>query len=224
MENNKVVYLHRKKTDNSVFYVGMGNMKRAYCKQRSAWWNRIVDKYGYIIEIYKDGLIKEDAFKIEINLIEKYGRIDLKNGQLINQTIGGITVEGLCDKVLRKRSKSLKSVVRNKEWNNKISNSLKGKAKTNIHKENLSKANLGKKHTEETKEKMRLSNKSKTITAKAISCYDYYSNEILFNFDSIRNAAKELGCKETSICNNLYNRSRSINSKTLNKKIKCIKI
>ena len=111
-------------------------------------------------------MIKEDAFKIEINLIEKYGRIDLKNGQLINQTIGGITVEGLCNKVLNKKRKSLKAVIRTEEWNNKISNSLKGKAKTNIHKENLSKANLGKKHTEETKEKMRLSNKSKTITAK----------------------------------------------------------
>jgi len=224
VKNNKVVYLHRKKTDNSVFYVGVGNLKRAYCKQRPKWWNNVVSKYGYIIEIYKDGLTQEEAFQIEIELIEQYGRIDLKNGQLINRTKGGITIQGMSDDILKKRSKSLKSVVRTEEWKKKISNALKGKVKGKEWRDKIAKTLTGTKLPESTKEKMRLSNKSKIITAKPIACYDYYSNEFISNFDSVRIAAIELGCKETSISNNLHNRSSSFNSKTLNKRIKCQKI
>jgi hypothetical protein len=224
MKNSKVVYLHRKKTDNSVFYVGMGNLKRAYCKQRPDWWNRVVNKYGYVIEIYKDGLTKEEACQIEIELIEKYGRIDLKNGQLINQTKGGITVEGVSDIVLQKKSKSLKAVIRTEEWNLKISNALKGKVKSKEWISKIAKTLTGTKIPEIVKQKMRNSNKSKTVTAIPITCYDYYSSEFIGNFPSVRDAANQLGCKETSISNNLHNRSRFFNSKTLNKKIKCQKI
>jgi hypothetical protein len=224
MKNSKVVYLHRKETDNSIFYVGMGNLKRAYCKQRPDWWKRVVKKYGCIVEIYKDGLTQEEAFQIEIELIEKYGRIDLKNGQLINQTKGGITIEGMSDIILKKRSKSLKSVVRTEEWKKKISNALKGKVKSKEWRDKISKTLTGSKLSESTKAKMRLSNKSKILTAKPIACYDYYSNEFISNFESVRIAANELGCKETSISNNLHNRSKSFNSKKLNKKIRCQKI
>jgi len=224
MKNSKVVYLHRKKTDNSIFYVGMGNLKRAYCKQRPKWWNRVVDKYGCIVEIYKDKLTKEEAFQIEIELIEKYGRIDLKNGQLINQTKGGITIQGMSDVILKKRSKSLKSVIRTDEWKRKISNALKGKVKSQEWINKIAKTLTGNKIPENVKQKMRNSNKSKIITAKPIACYDYYSSEFISNFPSIREASIKLGCKETSISNNLHNRSNSFNSKILNKRIKCQKI
>lgn len=224
MKNNKVVYLHRKKIDNSVFYVGMGDLKRAYCKQRPEWWNRVVEKYGYVVEIYKDELTKEQAFELEIELISKYGRIDLGSGQLINQTKGGITVEILSDEILKKRSESLKSVVRTEEWKNKISLSHKGKVKSKKHRENIAKSRIGTKIPEDVKAKMRLSNKSKLITAVPISCYDYYTDEFIENFTSIREASKKLGCLETSICNNLYGRSKKLNSKTLNKQLKIKKL
>lgn len=220
MENNKVVYIHRKKTDNSVFYVGMGSLKRAYCKQRNEWWNRVVDKYGYIVEIYKQGLTQEEAFKLEIELIAKYGRIDLKNGQLINQTKGGISVEGISCSISKKKSESLKSVIRTDEWKNKISLAHKGKIKSKEHRENIAKSRTGTKIPEHVKAKMRLSNKSKIITAVPISCYDYYTDEFISNFSSIREASKNLECLETSICNNLNGRSKKVNSKKLNKQLK----
>jgi len=220
MKNNKVVYLHKKKTDDSVFYVGMGNLKRAYCKQRSNWWNKIVNKYGYVIEIYKDGLTQEQAFELEIELISKYGRIDLKNGQLINQTKGGITVENFSCNTLKKKSKSLKSVIKTKEWKNKISLAHKGKIKSEEHRKNIAKARKGKKIPEHVKAKMRLSNKSKTITAIPVLCYDYCTGDFIESFYSVREASNELGCLETSICNNLKGRSIKVNSKTLNKQIK----
>jgi hypothetical protein len=224
MKNNKVVYLHKKKTDNSVFYVGMGDLKRAYCKQRPEWWNRVVSKYGYIIEIYKDGLTQEQAFELEIELITKYGRIDLKNGQLINQTKGGITVEAVSFSILKKKIESLKSVIRTEEWKNKISLSHKGKIKSKEHRENIAKARTGTKIPEQVKAKMRLSNKSKIITSVPISCYDYYTSEFIENFSSVREAAKKLGCLETAISNNLYGRSKKVNSKILNKQLKIKKL
>lgn len=224
MKNSKVIYLHRKKTDNSVFYVGMGNLKRAYCKQREKWWNRVVDKYGYVIEIFRDGLTSEEAFELEIELIAKYGRIDLGNGQLINQTNGGITVQGMSKSSLDKKKKSLKSVKRTEEWKSNISKALKGKVKGKEWRDKISKTITGTKLSEDVKQKMRLSNKSKIVTAVKMACYDYYSSEFIAEYPSVRQAAIELGCKETSISNNLHNRSNCFNSKTLNKKIKCQKI
>jgi len=217
MERNKVVYLHRKKTDNSVFYVGMGDLKRAYSKQRSNWWNGVVDKYGYTIEIYKDNLNKQEAFDLEIELINKYGRIDLKNGQLINQTKGGITVNGLSDKVVKRKIKALKSVKRTDEWRNKISLSHKGKIKSKEHREKISKTLKGRKTPESVKEKMRLSNKSNLINGVPVFCYDYITSELIFEFKSLSDASRELGCLATSICNNLSFRSKKTKSKTLNK-------
>lgn len=220
MKNNKVVYLHRKKTDNYIFYVGMGNLKRAYSKQRSIWWHRTVNKYGLIIEIFKDNLSLSEACELEIELIKKYGRIDLKTGQLINQTKGGITVEEVSDKCLQKRKKSLKAVVRTKEWNDKISSSLKGIIKSKEWKDKISKTLTGRKLPKEVIEKIKLSNKSKIVTAVPIFCYDYNTSELIKEFYCIRQASIELGCLETSISNNLNNRSQKVNSKTLKKQLK----
>ena len=48
--NDKVVYLHRRKLDNKVFYVGMGYKKRAYdFSSRNKFWINYVKKYGEII-------------------------------------------------------------------------------------------------------------------------------------------------------------------------------
>lgn len=212
MENNYVVYIHRKLNDGSPFYVGAGSKKRPFIvKQRPNDWFEIVESVGYSIEIYQENLSIEECFKLEIELISLFGRIDIGTGCLINKTNGGRKVFGLSDEILNVRNK-------------KMSISAKGKPKSKEWRERLSKANIGKKASEETKMKMRNSNKSKVITAIPIVCYDYYSSEFIANYLSLRDAARELGCKETSISNNLHNRSNSFNSKTLNKRIKCQKI
>lgn len=212
MENNYVVYIHRKLSDNSPFYVGAGSEKRPFkISQRPKNWVEIVESVGYSIDIYKKNLSMEECFKLEVDLISLFGRIDIGTGCLINKTNGGRLIKGLSNDVLKIR-------------NQKMSISAKGKTKSKEWREKLSKANIGKKASEETKAKMRLSNKSKTITAEPIACYDYYSNEFISNFNSGAEAAKELGCTHTSISNNLHNRSNSIRSKKLNKRIKCQKI
>jgi hypothetical protein len=89
--NDKVVYLHRRKLDNKVFYVGIGYEKRAYdFIGRNKFWHNYVKKYGEpLVEIYKDNLTKEEACKIEVNLIKKYGRRIRGKGHLVNLSSGG---------------------------------------------------------------------------------------------------------------------------------------
>jgi len=88
----KVVYIHKKKTNGEVFYVGMGNKYRPYQKcngSRSDFWYSTVRIYGYTVEIIKEGLTKQEAFDLEIKLIKKYGRRDKGLGTLVNLTDGG---------------------------------------------------------------------------------------------------------------------------------------
>ena len=115
--NSKVVYIHRKATNGEVFYVGIGNPKRPYEKgrsDRSEFWCRTVDKYGYNIEVIRTGLSWEDACDIEQDLIELIGRRDLGLGTLVNLTDGGDGAVGLVYTEERKAEVSK----RMKEWMN----------------------------------------------------------------------------------------------------------
>ena len=96
-DNNKVVYIHRKKTNGVVFYVGIGNPDRPYKKSkesRSIYWTRTANKHGVDVEVVKRNLSSDDACDIEIALISFFGRRDLGTGTLVNLTDGGEGVVG----------------------------------------------------------------------------------------------------------------------------------
>lgn len=85
-----LVYLHRKKGNGEVFYVGIGTMTRAYSNHgRNKFWHRTVKKYGYDVEIVMQNISWQQACQIEILLIAQYGRRDLDEGTLVNLTDGG---------------------------------------------------------------------------------------------------------------------------------------
>jgi hypothetical protein len=86
-----LVYRHRRKDTNTVFYVGISNsINRPYSKRnRNFYWHNIVKKYGYDVEILYDDLTYDEAFELEIFLISIYGRKDLGTGILCNMTNGG---------------------------------------------------------------------------------------------------------------------------------------
>lgn len=87
---NKVVYLHRRNDNNSIFYVGMGNLKRSKDKyHRNNYWNNIVNKFGYYTDVVAKDLSVDDAYELEMFLISELGRKDLKKGNLVNMTDGG---------------------------------------------------------------------------------------------------------------------------------------
>lgn len=110
MKNDFCVYVHCKKTDNTVFYVGKGSIKRAKSaslKSRNEYWGRIVKKYGFYPVILYKNLSEKEAFKIEMELISEIGR-----DKLCNLTDGGEGAVGrICsDEVKRAMSERFKGV------------------------------------------------------------------------------------------------------------------
>jgi hypothetical protein len=94
-----IVYQHRRKDTNQVFYVGIGKSeKRAYNKtKRYKQWKDFVKNHDYIVEITHRDVIWEEACSIEKYLISFYGRRDLGLGSLVNQTDGGDGVINLSE-------------------------------------------------------------------------------------------------------------------------------
>jgi hypothetical protein len=105
MENVYYVYLHRRASDNNVFYVGKGKGKRAYSTEgRNERWNRTFKKHGLVVEIAFDNLSEDDAFNIEIDTITemRYFYPDF----IVNMTAGGRGLFGY------KASKSTRALIR----------------------------------------------------------------------------------------------------------------
>lgn len=149
-----ILYIHRRKDNNIVFYVGIGNLpERAFSKkQRNKYWKNIVSKYGYLIEILYDNISWEEACKKEIDLIKFYGRKDLEEGTLCNMTNGGDGVSNLNEESRKKISEKIKSTKPSGFLGHKHSKEVKEKL-SEFKKGN--KYSLGNKMSEEEKQKRR---------------------------------------------------------------------
>ena len=150
------VYEHIRKDNNTCFYVGKGTGNRAYNLDRVNFHNSVRDEYGCRVEIIKDGLTEEEAFKLETERIEDYvitfgyginieGYDDYDHNlpYLTNFTWGG---EGVSGGHLSEEHKQ------------KLSESHKGKLAGKNH------PLYGKHHSEETKQKMSESGKRKQFS------------------------------------------------------------
>jgi hypothetical protein len=89
------LYIHTRKSDGIIFYVGIGSKDRPYnVKQRSRVWKYTVKKHGHDVHVLAEGLSWEHACELEKNYISFYGRKDKKQGQLVNLTDGGDGANG----------------------------------------------------------------------------------------------------------------------------------
>jgi hypothetical protein len=182
------VYLHFRKTDGSVFYVGRGCRNRANSSyRRSKYWRNIVNKNGLGVIKLVENITSEEANRLESEIIKFYGRIDLQTGILINMTDGGDGVIGYRHSEEFKNKKRLdmlgnKHSVDNKTW-------------------------VGKKHSQESKNKMSLNNPK--INSKIVMDTEY---GIFYN--SVREAAELLGYKKATLASylngNLKNKTNLI--------------
>lgn len=91
--NDYVVYEHINTDKNEVFYVGCGTKTRAYSLYpssagRPSAWRDIIKNFNCDVNIVAKELSKEEAKKLEAELIDKYKRI-IDGGTLVNlATIG----------------------------------------------------------------------------------------------------------------------------------------
>lgn len=85
-----VVYRHRRLDDFTIFYVGIGSLKRANSKHsRNKYWKNITNKVLYSVEVLGNDFSLKDACELEMLLISEYGRKDLCTGVLVNMSNGG---------------------------------------------------------------------------------------------------------------------------------------
>ena len=151
--DNWYIYEHYKADTNEIFYIGIGcqkNFTRAHSKKsRSSFWHNIVKKHGIKVVISKENLSKEEASKLEKELIKNFGRKDLDNGILCNLTDGGDGVCGLTSEGRKKIGEAGKKRKHNLETIRKISEAAKGRFHTEESKKLMSQNRKGKKISEE---------------------------------------------------------------------------
>jgi len=110
----KMAYLYRhiRLDTNRPFYIGIGSdtdYKRANNPWgRSQYWNNIVNKTSYRVDIVLDDITWEEACEKEIEFISLYGRADIGNGILVNLTDGG---EGVIN-----RNKQTQHIINKSKW------------------------------------------------------------------------------------------------------------
>lgn len=111
-----IVYKHINPNTKETFYIGIGkSKKRAYSKHsRNKYWKNYTKKYGFEVEILKENISWNEACKLEIELIKKFGRKDLGKGKLLNMTDGG---EGLVNISQVTRNKMSLSKIGKTPWN-----------------------------------------------------------------------------------------------------------
>jgi hypothetical protein len=143
------MYLDPRKTPMEVIYIGKGRGKRMFHHRFKTCDNSILkakidhilkDGLEVIIEKVIDNISDEEAMRIEIELIAKYGRICNETGSLCNFTEGGEGTYGYKHK---------------KETIKLFSEQRAGKKQTDAQ----YKANCARRHSEEIKTKMSLANK-----------------------------------------------------------------
>jgi hypothetical protein len=205
-----IVYQHRRKDTNEIFYIGIGkNENRAYkCgKFRSEFWNNIA-KHGYVIEITHRDITWEEACVIEKYLISFYGRRDLDLGPLVNLTDGG---EGGFGMILNDEA-------REKIRQFQLSLNKKGKPgrKKSIEEiEKIRKKLTGRLHSEETKIAMmkpRLNKENYKKPKQKIECphcgmqsqpataYRFHFDNCLAITGNKKHEGKKYGKQETYTC------------------------
>jgi hypothetical protein len=165
-----VVYQHRRKDNNMVFYVGIGKSeKRAYDKiRRYKPWKDYVKNHDYYVEITHKDICWEEACSIECYLISFYGRRDLGTGCLVNMTDGGDGLKNLSDESRKKMSVNKgKFGELNYFYGKKHTGDFSRFGKQNIGREPWMK---GKKHSEESLQKMREALKGKIAKNKNSVC------------------------------------------------------
>ena len=216
------VYAHVRKNTNVIFYIGIGSYQKKHkygrmnnIHNRNIYWKRLVAKANgeYDKKILFDNLTKEEACLKEIELIKKYGRLDLKTGTLCNLTNGGERGYNLSEESRKKIS--IKNSGKNSSCFGKT-HSLERKIKKSISMQGKNNPNYGKKIPTWHKEINRIAQTGKKQSLKTIELrvskfrkkvIDLKNNLI---FDSITEASIYFNCSNQTITRMVLNNKNNL--------------
>jgi len=187
MENRYYIYKHIRPDKDEVFYIGIGKegTDRINHKRRNSIWKNIFSLNNGEIEKYKiaENLSLEEANKIEILLIDYYGRIKYNTGTLANILKGGHD-----NKDYRKMTKEDKSRLRSKMLGNTYSKGKRSEEvrfKMSISRKGRSTAKKGQKASLETKKRMSESHKGNKSIFGKIWINNGKEKKLILNTESI---------------------------------------
>lgn len=182
IESNYYVYEYIDPKTNIPFYVGKGKNDRYLYHLKNLNDNTNLHKVNKIkkilseggepiIKLVKTGLTETQSFDFEKKLIEKYGRIDLENGSLVNLSDGGEgqsgwipsgTYKAKMSELSKGCNNGMFGKKHNEETKNKIREKSTGRKFTILTKKKMSENKMGKnnsfygkKHKKETIELIR---------------------------------------------------------------------
>lgn len=221
------VYVHRRATDGSVFYVGKGKGRRAFWRSgRNEHWHYVANKHGYEVSFVAESLTECEAFQIERDTIAYYGRANL-----CNYTDGGDGCSGA------KRTQASKDLIRQKMLGRKFSAEtiekmklaarqrgpesqekraakLRGRKHTQEHKAKIALAGIGRKVSDETRAKLSAVHKGKKKKPEAVALMAASKSKSVFcinnqvTYPSMSEAARQLGLSQTKISDVCLGRAR----------------
>lgn len=176
------VYIHRRKSNNEVFYVGKGvNHRWSMVFDRNRYWKNVAFKHGVYCDIVANSLTDNEAFLLEKKLISIYGRLDQKTGTLTNLTEGGDGVVGyvFTEEHRRKMSENSKKQYHSPERRLKMSLRHKGKVMSEETRKKLSESRTGYKMTEEAKLSLRPFHDSLQVKVLCVETGIIYDSMVL---------------------------------------------
>lgn len=220
-KNNFCVYRHRRLDNNKIFYIGIGNYNRPYVKyDRNKYWNNIVNKTDYAVEILVTELDWETACELEILLITEYGRKNNNTGILCNMTSGGDGVLGYrhTKESIEKIRQATINKISTEEYRLKMYNVHKGRKCSEETKLKMSISSKGKVVKEETKEKLRIHNlgkKHSNETKLKVALNNPRRKEVInietnIKYNSIAEAARFEKISESSLIHYLKGSRKNI--------------
>jgi len=177
-ERKYCVYRHVRLDTNETFYIGIGKKRRPFDKMgRSKFWQRVVTKTDYRVDVLFECLTWEECVELEKSLIWLYGRRDLGLGPLVNLTDGG---EGSLRTIISTETR-LKMSISGKKAERKM---------TEEHRLKLIKINKERFVTEESRLKMAKTRKERYVNCKkvidTVSGIIYPSSIIVSNLFGIK--------------------------------------
>ena len=218
------VYVHIRKDNNTVFYVGKGTKNRCYIPSRNEHHDNICKACGYKVVKIKENLTESQAYRLENKMIkyyvhtlgygidiEGYDDYDHNLPHLTNMDWGG---EGGKSGMHHTEESKIKMSENSSGEKNgmygkhhseeakiKMSEKRKGKKLSEEHKQKMSESMKGKKHSEETKRKQseslkgrKLSEEHKQKLSKKVICITTGEK-----FNSVKKAGNHYGINQSSI-------------------------